>query len=664
MAAASRNSEEAEKKWSSAARGEAPTSQGGVGEAKMMISREISPTGKQRQQWKDDAAASVAAAGSCGLGYVSFLCIGFNSLVNWIFVMQTLPFIAKTQLEGEDWNNSLLGLFQAVEVVVLLCMLRLGSTSVLGVCTAGLVNAAAAILFPLLTVTNFSGRQLKVIMLHLLCLLLGSCSAVLQGSGFALAAVMPKNFVGAVSAGQGLAGAFTFAVVTGASFLLFNIETVKGTQGIVWLVFSIAAVTSVACTALFFSAMKQTWAAAALREVALAAARRKCSEEEKQEEQIGGREESEEEKLITQSKKLESACDEVALHSNCAAADATVLKTGSLFPAASSSSASTLLSNTAVEVKPCRDGSMNGKETEKREARQPLESRSYSTTSPAESTTAVAAATGTRASQNEGRERGDAQGLVSKLQLQKEQQQYDITDLEQQEEKSGACAQEKVTPRLTGWKVLKQAAPWLCVLMMHMAITFHLYPKVGPLSWHYNKPLVKNHLVVLFGLFCAAESIGRFLPDLRSFRWPWGGCKCSCSSKAGSSASTSGSSSSSHRNDGGNETNKNGSSNKGSFSWLVLSRRALVVSELARLLLFVPFVLGYALSDVPFINSFGWYCCLIIILALTQGWMGTLAFFYSVTSVDDTEAKKFTGPMAAIASPLGCVIGLYTAAPY
>ncbi|PFH38517.1 nucleoside transporter protein [Besnoitia besnoiti] len=454
------------------------------------------------------------------LAYLTFLFVGANSLVNWIFVMQTIPFIARSFLDGQDWNNTLLGSFQAIEVLVQLAMLKLGSANVMLVCVTGVVNALAGLLVAPLTL--YTSKTVSVWMLHLICLVLGACSGVYQGSGFAIASMMPENFVASVSAGQGLAGLFVFLVVTGASFAVFDIDTKQGIEGMVWAAFSISACLSVLCSGVFFVVMRQPWAATSLARVRA--------------ERAAKRERARRAKAATAA---EAARGDLAERSAVAESG---LSSG--IPSAAVTRDTTL----------CPE--------------------------PQEPTATL----------EEGRGVTDAAA-------------------------EGHTAEMESRP----WtSVFRSALPWLFMTVLHMFISFHLFPKVGPLSWNYDSP-PKNYLVICFGVFYVVEFIGRSLPDLHGVR---------------------------------------------GLGFLHLSRRAFVIAEVSRLLLFVPFILGYALKGVPFINSFYWYCILIAVLSLTQGWLGTLTFYYSVNSVESPVERELTGPMAAIASPLGCVIGLYTATPY
>ncbi|CBZ53506.1 putative adenosine transporter [Neospora caninum Liverpool] len=457
------------------------------------------------------------------LAYLTFMFVGANSLINWIFVMQTIPFIAHAFLDDQDWNNTLLGSFQAIEVVVQLAMLELGSTHVNVVCLTGVINALAGLL--IVPLTLYTSKTVAVWMLHLVCLVLGACSGVYQGSGYAIASMMPRNFVSAVSTGQGLAGMFVFVVVIGASFAIFDVDTAAGTEGIVWTGFTISAILSVLCAASFFVVMRKSWAVSCLERVraerrAKRDAARACKRNKAQQTPRGG------------------AAESPSVESDGYTRD-------------QSSAQMTMVTMLPPDVQEPRAA-------------------------------------------------------------EKEEQGREVKATEGTEGPAGPFG---VRP----WPfVLKAALPWLFMLILHMFISFHLFPKVGPLSWNYENP-PKNYLVILFGIFYVAEFIGRSLPDL-------------CTIKG--------------------------------LGFLHLPRRAFVIAELARLLFFIPFVLGYAVSNVPFVNNFYWYCCLIGALSLTQGWLGTLAFYYAVNSVESPTERELTGPMAAIASPFGCVIGLYTAAPY
>ncbi|PHJ21096.1 nucleoside transporter protein [Cystoisospora suis] len=562
-----------------------------------------------------EASGQQAPAFNRTIPYLLFVFVGANSLVNWTFVIQTLPFIAKSFLDGADWNNTVLGSFQAVEVLVQVLLVRFGSTSASVVVVAGLINAVAGLLIPALTLYP-SNEVTRVWMLHLLCLVLGVCSGIYQGSALAIASILPDDFVSSVSTGQGLAGFFGFAVVTGTSFTVFDIDTRQGTEGLVWLVFSLSAAISVACSLAFLAAMRQPWAAASLARVK---AEKAAARVERHRSPSGHW------LRITvpfrrRSDQMEAEGKNVVYHCEAPSCEPPTIrmdqdkethKTPECRPCGQSD-------GFAVHVSPKeRHSELHGPNTDA-EGSGPRVDEAW-TSVPCGPTISDDSKAGDR---DDGDKKPEVPGSLSVARGGKGP--TENTEVQ--------AARTHTGPGRSWVQVFRDALPWLSLVVLHMFISFHLFPKVGPLSWHYADP-PKNYLVILFGIFCVFELLGRFLPDVRLFK----------------------------------RTAKEASVKEGRGprdGWFFLSRRVFVITEFARILFFVPFLLGHILSNVPFINSFYWYCILIALLSLTQGWLATLAFFYAVNSVSSAAEREVTGPMTAIASPLGCVIGLYSAVPY
>lgn len=138
--------------------------------------------------------------------------LGFMTLLPFQLVVVMLPVLCDHFLDGNQLGNSMLGLYQAVCVLALFAILKVGSLS------KWLVQGGLATTFACMTAFGpafFFGTQTsRIACIHIILGLLGSCNAMLQAASFARAAILPRNCVGITSIGQATAGLVAFILTS------------------------------------------------------------------------------------------------------------------------------------------------------------------------------------------------------------------------------------------------------------------------------------------------------------------------------------------------------------------------------------------------------------------------------------------------------------------
>lgn len=125
--------------------------------------------------------------------------------------------------------------------------------------------------------------------------------------------------------------------------------------------------------------------------------------------------------------------------------------------------------------------------------------------------------------------------------------------------------------------------------------------------------------IVLFGVFCFGDFIGKALPDLARYK---------------------------------------------RMHWLRPSKRGLLILVFTRPLLAIFFILGMVYTHHPFFNAFAWYLLLMAALAITSGCCATTGIMYACASVERFEEKEIVGPAAVLMLLLGIACGVYSAYIY
>lgn len=173
-----------------------------------------------------------------------------------------------------------------------------------------------------------------------------------------------------------------------------------------------------------------------------------------------------------------------------------------------------------------------------------------------------------------------------------------------------------------GWKaILASSWVFLLCIFINFFVTLNLYPRVGPISWHYEGFSAANEqYLILFGVFCLGDLVGKALPDLARLN-PW-------------------------------------------LRFLKIPPHALPWVVGGRLILVVFFVLGMTNSGHVFFNAFVWYVVLMFALAVTNGVCATCGIMYACESVPRFEEKEIVGPASVLMLLLGIACGVYSAYLY
>ncbi|PFH38413.1 nucleoside transporter protein [Besnoitia besnoiti] len=202
------------------------------------------------------------------MGKVVFLLLGFTSLIGWNFSLNLAPYMSESLFPEATVNaeNSFLAMFQIANLLVQLSLLYVGALRARFIIVGGW--SAVIFLSVLTPVVVYLPANIAFICMHIMCFLMGVSSGLLQGAGFLIAGVMPKNFVGAVSVGQGMAGLVAFSLSALLSFAWFPLNARVGVTTTAWAVFLFAALVSVLYSAGVSILMQQPWARHALRRAA------------------------------------------------------------------------------------------------------------------------------------------------------------------------------------------------------------------------------------------------------------------------------------------------------------------------------------------------------------------------------------------------------------
>ncbi|CDJ64626.1 adenosine transporter, putative [Eimeria necatrix] len=135
---------------------------------------------------------------------------GTMTLIPFQFVAVMLPVLSNHFLEGKQLGNSMLGLYQLICVISLLVILKIGALHKWLIQGGLFLSLACMAALP--PVFFYGALNCRIAFAHIILGLLGACNGALQSSGFARAAILPRNYVGTTSIGQAVAGLVAFVV--------------------------------------------------------------------------------------------------------------------------------------------------------------------------------------------------------------------------------------------------------------------------------------------------------------------------------------------------------------------------------------------------------------------------------------------------------------------
>ncbi|PHJ15074.1 nucleoside transporter protein [Cystoisospora suis] len=549
-------------------------------------------------------------------GFLTFLICGIASLICWQFLLSMTPYIEMTFFGATPIGNSLLGVYQVGCICVqLLLMFVVESMQPCIVICAAVLDGVLALLFPL--IISCGSRGSMAALMHVVSFFFGLSAGVICGGSISVASAMPYNFIGAFSVGQGIAGILSFFVNLVCSTWLFDLATSEGLVRMLWLVFGTSAAISFTSACLLLVAAKQPWAARQLTRYWEAKQLRKESSRWKAmyrrwkgvppaprfrasgpEDQVAANGTSRAKRTAVTDDHAENArcLPEQKETAYCVSQARSVAAPAG--PGVQSKSSRTSGEKEANNMKQLQgDGGRKqtqaGWEDEKESGERPQDNvRSHNNPN--------IDPTGRMGP------RGSTEGRPTAV----------------CDEQAECVGDEQHWPS-RGWRwFLRDSGVFLFCVFLNFFVTLNLYPRVGPIMWHYPG-FSKNgpQYIILFGVFCMGDFFGKSIPDI-----------------AGLSA--------------------------GLKRWLMIPRKYVLAVVLGRLLLVVFFLLGAYLVPNTFFNSFAVYVILMLILAITSGWCATTSMLYACSSVRRFEEKEIVGPMSVLMLLLGIMAGVYSALAY
>ncbi|CDJ64293.1 hypothetical protein, conserved [Eimeria necatrix] len=185
----------------------------------------------------------------------AFFFLGMSSLFAWNNVLYLLPYMTEQFLEGWDAGNSLLGVFQVGNLLVQVFLMFAGSLKEIWLHLGLFLGSVmCGVLGPCVI---YGPLNTRIALLHALCLVLGSGSGLVQGSGFSYAAVMPVNQVGVYSAGQGFGAIFSVVLVGILSYTAVDISVREDVAALVNVTAAVSAAVGLLCIVLIGLSIRQ-----------------------------------------------------------------------------------------------------------------------------------------------------------------------------------------------------------------------------------------------------------------------------------------------------------------------------------------------------------------------------------------------------------------------
>ncbi|CDJ39925.1 hypothetical protein, conserved [Eimeria tenella] len=210
----------------------------------------------------EDSAKAVSAGGKVVISRcewwattTAFFFLGMSSLFAWNNVLYLLPYMTEQFLDGWDAGNSLLGVFQVGNLAVQVFLMFAGSLKEIWLHLGLFLGSVmCGVLGPCVI---YGPLNTRIALLHALCLVLGSGSGLVQGSGFSYGAVMPVNQVGVYSAGQGFGAIFSVVLVGILSYTAVDITVREDVATLVNATAAVSAAVGLVCILLMALSIRQ-----------------------------------------------------------------------------------------------------------------------------------------------------------------------------------------------------------------------------------------------------------------------------------------------------------------------------------------------------------------------------------------------------------------------
>jgi hypothetical protein len=181
------------------------------------------------------------------LAIAAFCMIGTTQLLIWNFVINSFGAMQTNIWPGNVLSDLLGGCEHGAALVVSIVMLRYNGLNGKSCTFWGCLNVIFYLIFPIIP-QFFSGNENISTAKPLLAVIsigLGLCAGSMHVHGYAYASILPYNYVGYVSTGNGIAGAFSFLVYLFWSEAIFE-KNEQSQIKLMWCFFACGAVFSIA----------------------------------------------------------------------------------------------------------------------------------------------------------------------------------------------------------------------------------------------------------------------------------------------------------------------------------------------------------------------------------------------------------------------------------
>lgn len=194
------------------------------------------------------------------LAIVTFCLLGMTQLLLWNMIMS-----CGNTLNGTVWPDTVFldllgGTEHAAALLISIVMIKLNGLSIWGCMFWTFVNCGLNVVFPLIPQTLHGNEHYSaaVGLLTAVCAGLGLCAGMMHVYGYAFASILPSNYVGWVSTGNGLAGAYAFLVYLLLSEAIFE-KSLYPQLSMLWVYFITGAAIGVVQLVCFWLLSRKEW---------------------------------------------------------------------------------------------------------------------------------------------------------------------------------------------------------------------------------------------------------------------------------------------------------------------------------------------------------------------------------------------------------------------
>lgn len=212
------------------------------------------------------------------LAIFTFCMMGNTQLLIWNMVLNSIDAMSLVIWPGYIFSDLMGGFEHGAALLVSIAMLKVGGLNSRACHIAGVFNAILFLIFPLVPqffhaevvqygesvderyfdiVPGKGNILVAQILLSVVSVFLGICAGLMHVYGYAFASILPKNYVGYVSTGNGIAGALSFSVYLP---LIYLFEwTQRGQIRLIWTFFIFGSLSSVVQVVCFYRLSEKSW---------------------------------------------------------------------------------------------------------------------------------------------------------------------------------------------------------------------------------------------------------------------------------------------------------------------------------------------------------------------------------------------------------------------